>query len=134
MFGVTSTGLTQYGDPGETILSESLRSDPCYTGIISLPVYEFQNAINSQSIELVYLSLLSTKKLKMVKTSWYSQKLAEQFLLRKTNIWVNYFRGREVFMACEETPVTTQASLNSGSALKILEQFAAFEVLFLEDV
>lgn len=86
MFGVTSSGLTQYGDPGETILSESLRSDPCYTGIISLPVYEFQNAINSQSIELVYLSLLSTKKLKMVKTSWYSQKLAEQFLLRKTNI------------------------------------------------
>lgn len=37
-------------------------------------------------------------------------------------------------MACEETPVTTQVSLNSGSALKILEQFAAFEVLFLVDV
>lgn len=86
MFGVTSSGLTQHGDPSETILSETLGSDPCYTGIISLPVYEFQNAIKSQSIQLVYPSLLSTKKLKMVTTSWYSQKLAEQFLARKTNI------------------------------------------------
>lgn len=86
MFGVTSTGVTRYGDPGETILSETLGSDPCYTGIISLPVYEFQNAIKSQSIQIVYPSLFSTKKLKMVRTSWYSQKLAEHFLARKMNI------------------------------------------------
>lgn len=37
-------------------------------------------------------------------------------------------------MACEETPVTTQASLNFGNALRILEQSGAFEVLFLENI